>query len=67
MDTDIERVLENNEDVIGFIADLMEGEPKMSARDMKIEIYRKFGIKRFHDKSMIMAMLMCAGKNKNSV
>lgn len=67
MDTDIEHILENNEDVIGFIADLMEGEPDMSARDMKIEIYRKFGIKRFNRKSLILSILMCAGKNKNSV
>ena len=64
MDKDIARIIKNNKDVVDFIAEQLAEEPDLKTAEIKDRVYKEFGFQRFATKTIIMQILIFAGKRE---
>ena len=64
MDKDIARMLKNNSDVVDYIVEQLAEEPDLKTAEIKDRVYKKFGFQRFAMKTIILQVLIRAGRNK---
>ena len=64
MDKLIAKVIKKNADVVDFIRDMLAEEPDLSTQEIKDRVYKEFTFQRFARNTIVMQMLICAGRQE---
>ena len=64
MDKDMARVIKNNKDVVDYIAEQLTEEPNLKTAEIKDRVYKEFGFQRFATKTIVVMVLIAAGRNR---